>query len=101
MSGTDTGGKSVGSGSATGTRSLATGSVGVKTVQVTAVDVAGNSYVEDFTYRVVYKIDLQYDFTKPGKSGTTLTIKIKRRDANGVDVSSPSIRVGSAGRSVR
>jgi hypothetical protein len=68
-----------------------TNSVGVKTIAFGVTDVAGNLYLETFTYRVVYKIELLYDQTKAGKSGSTSPIKVKLRDANNVDVSSASI----------
>ena len=83
-----------GSGVASCTGSVAIGSLidtatlGAKTFTVTAVDNANNSRVSTVNYTVTYAIQTLYDVAKGSKSGSTVPLKLKIRDGNGVDLSS-------------
>ena len=58
---------------------------------VDAVDNAGNTSSTTVNYTVGYGIQALYDQTRAHKSGSTIPIKIRLVDANGVNVSSPSL----------
>jgi len=79
-------------GSAANGGSLDTGSAGAKTFTVNASDNTGNSAVPSvINYTVGYAVQVLFDQTKAYKSGSTVPIKLRLIDANGVNVSSPSI----------
>jgi hypothetical protein len=69
--------------------SLDTSSIGSKTFSVNATDHAGNSASPTVVnYIVGYVTQILFDQTKAHKSGSTVPIKIRLVDANGVNVSS-------------
>lgn len=69
-----------------------TSTLGPKTFTVNAADVAGNTSSSGVTYNVAYRICLLYDPLNPPKAGnSTIAIKVRICDANGVNLSSPSI----------
>jgi hypothetical protein len=69
---------------------LNTSSAGSYSFTVNATDVAGNVSESVVHYTVGYGIVAMYDQTKAHKSGSTVPIKIRLVDANGVNVSSAS-----------
>ncbi len=89
---TDSGGSGVADciGSTGNGNPLDTGSAGIKIFTVNATDNAGNSASElTVNYAVGYDIEILFDQTKAHKSGSTVPIKIRLVDANGVNLSSP------------
>jgi sugar lactone lactonase YvrE len=77
-----------------------TSSVGTKSFQVNAVVSAGPTAVKSDTYKVAYNTSgscLLYDPTKAAKGGSVIAIKLQVCDANGVDLSSPSIVLNAVG----
>ncbi len=84
----------VGSGIASCTASpatLDTSTPGTRSFSVTAVDVAGNSFVVSQTYTVGYRICLLYDPLKANPLGGTVVIKLQVCDAAGTNLSSSKI----------
>jgi hypothetical protein len=70
---------------------LDTESAGSKTFTVTATDNVGNSASPSVVnYSVAFGLQVLFDQTKAHKSGSTVPIKIRLVDANGVNVSSAS-----------
>jgi len=76
---------------------LPTTAIGVNAFNVTAIDNAGNQTTFAGTYNVVAVVSPIFDQTRAYKSGSTIPIKIRLVDANGANVSSPSIVVHAAG----
>ena len=78
-------------GSAADGSALDTATTGSKSITVSAVDRAGNTSSTTVNYTVGYGVQALYDQTRAHKSGSTIPIKIQLVDANGVNVSSPSL----------
>ena len=76
---------------------LDTSSVGTKTFTVNATDNVGNASFATETYKVTYKICLQYDPAKALPKGSVLAIRLALCDANNVNVSDPSVIVTATG----
>ena len=71
---------------------LDTSSVGVNVFTVTARDNVGNTaQPKTIQYLIRYGLLALYDQTKAHKSGSTVPIKVRLVDANGVNVSSPEV----------
>jgi hypothetical protein len=71
--------------------SLDTASIGGKTFSVNATDNAGNSSTPTtVNYTVGFGIQVLFDQTKAHKSSSTVPIKIRLVDANGMNISSAS-----------
>ncbi|HUF05600.1 MAG TPA: LamG-like jellyroll fold domain-containing protein [Aridibacter sp.] len=70
---------------------LDTSSTGAKSFTVNATDNAGNTASATVNYTVEYVVEALYDQTRAHKSGSTIPMKIRLVDANGVNVSSPAI----------
>ena len=84
-----------GTASCTGTTAdgglLDTSSTGAKTLTVNAVDHVGNAASPvSVNYTVGFAVQVLFDQTKAHKAGSTVPIKIRLTDANGVNVSSPA-----------
>ncbi len=72
--------------------SLDTASPGAKTFTVASADNVGNiATPATVSYSVNFGVVALYDQTRAHKSGSTIPIKIRLVDANGVNVSSPSL----------
>jgi hypothetical protein len=67
---------------------VATSSVGSHVFQVSASDTVGNESTMSVGYTVTYTFSVMFDQTKAVKSGSTIPIKLRLVDANGVNVSS-------------
>lgn len=89
------GGSGVASSTPASGSALNTASVGSKTFAVTATDNVGNQSNASASYTVGYGFVALYDQTKSVKRGATIPIKIRLVDANGANVSSPSIVVSA------
>jgi hypothetical protein len=73
---------------------LNTSSAGVHTFVANANDNVGNTAIQvSVDYTVNYNVVALFDQTKASKSGSTIPIKIRLVDANGVNVSSSAITV--------
>jgi len=70
-----------------------TSAVGVKTFTVSATDNVLNPSSLAVSYKVTYKICLQYDPTKAVPAGATVSIRFQLCDANNVNLSSKGITV--------
>ena len=71
-----------------------TASVGAKSFTVTATDGVGNvASPSVVNYTVVFGIEVLYDQTRTHKSGSTVPIKLRLVDANGMNVSSSATNV--------
>jgi hypothetical protein len=82
------------SGTAASGGQLDTTSSGVKTFTVSAIDNVGNAATpRSVNYTIIYGLNVLFDQTKAAKSGSTVPIKIRLVDANGVDVSSTAMIV--------
>jgi hypothetical protein len=73
-----------------------TTSVGTKTFTVSATDNASNSTTQSVSYKVSYAVRVLFDQSRAVKSGSTIPIKVQLVDANGNNVSSPSVVVHAA-----
>jgi hypothetical protein len=74
-----------------------TSTVGDKTFQVNAADLAGNSSSLTVGYQVSYKVCLLYDPAKSHKVGSTMPLRIQLCDAGDADRSAPEIVVTAQG----
>ena len=73
---------------------LDTSSVGAKIFSVSAVDNVGNSAVpSNVNYTVGFGIDVLFDQNKAHKAGSTVPVKIRLIDANGLNLSAAGIVV--------
>ena len=70
-----------------------TASVGMKTFTVSASDIASNSASQSVNYLITYGVRVLFDQARAAKSGSTIPIKVQLIDANGNNVSSPSVVV--------
>ena len=73
--------------------SLATTSLGTFTFTVNTADKLGNAAAPSTTYRVTYKICLQYDPSKPVPAGGIFSFRIQVCDFNNVNLTSSAITV--------
>ena len=74
---------------ASGTENLDTSSVGLKTVTVTATDIAGNSQTYTFNYRVQFDSSgilapIKIDGSSVFKQGSTIPVKFQLNDVDGL-----------------
>lgn len=69
-----------------------TSTFGSRTFTVNATDVAANPATKSVTYTVAYRICLLYDPSRPIRGGnSTIPIRLRICDVNGVNLSSPGI----------
>jgi Tol biopolymer transport system component len=87
-------------GTATDGAALDTSSVGAKTFNVSASDVAGNASQKSVGYTVGYGVSPQYDQLRVHQSGSTIPVKFRLTDASGANLSSAGVVV-SATRTIR
>lgn len=80
-------------GTAANGAAIDTSSVGAKTFTVTAVDLDGNVTTKTVNYTVSYGFVALFDQIKSNNSGSTIPIKLKIVDANGVDLSAANIQL--------
>lgn len=79
-------------GTAANGAAIDTATAGSKTFTVTATDNVGNTATPStVNYTVAYGVQALYDQTRAHKSGSTIPIKIRLVDANGANVSTPSL----------
>lgn len=76
---------------------LDTSTIGAKTFEVHATDVAGNVSQKSVRYTVGYGINAQYDQRRVHQSGSTIPIKLRLTDAFGADLSSAGVVVTATG----
>jgi len=75
-----------------------TASAGAKSIAINSTDNAGNAATQStVNYNVAFGLSVMYDQTKAHKSGSTVPIKVRLVDANGVNVSSASIALHAVG----
>ncbi len=80
-------------GSAANGAAIDTSSVGAESFTVTAIYRAGNQSIQTVNYTVGYDVVALFDQTKAHNSGSTIPIKLKLVDANGVNRSAPGIQL--------
>lgn len=76
---------------------LDTSSIGAKTFEVSATDVAGNVSQKSVSYTVGYGVSPQYDQMRVHQSGSTIPIKLRLTNAGGVNLSSAGVVVTATG----
>lgn len=74
-----------------------TGSIGAKTFAVNGTDNVGNTSSSSVAYSVRYNLCFSYDTSKPANSGSTIPVKVSLCDANGHNLSSPSVTLTVVG----